>query len=39
MVEMGGWGVAFTFNDSAAIRNALGTVGSIVLDVTTAGFP
>jgi hypothetical protein len=38
-IEKGGWGVAFTFNDSAEIRNALGTVGKITLDVTTAGFP
>lgn len=39
MVEMGGWGIAFTFDDSAAIKNALATVGKITLDVTTANFP
>lgn len=41
MVQMGGWGPAFYFNDSADIKNALATVGTITLDVTTvaADFP
>jgi hypothetical protein len=34
-VERGGWGTAFTFNDSAAIKNALATVGKITMDVTS----
>jgi hypothetical protein len=34
-VVKGGWGPAFNFNDSVAIKNALATVGKITLDVTS----
>jgi hypothetical protein len=35
MVQMGGWGPVFYFNDSADVKNALATVGTIKIDVTT----
>jgi hypothetical protein len=35
MVVKGGWGPAFNFDDSAEIKNAMGTVGKITLDVTS----
>jgi hypothetical protein len=34
-VEKGGWGTAFCMNTDAAVKNALATVGTIKLDVTT----